>query len=83
MIILLEHLEQQSNATAHIQKLKEIVTELPDMKSENLNQLLEASDFNEAYHMFPGIRIKMNDGNNSSMLQRFCMSFFGNDRVAS
>ena len=48
MRILLVHLEQQSNATPHMQKLKEIVTELPDMKSENLNQLLEASDFNEA-----------------------------------
>ena len=44
------------------------------MKSENLNQLLEASDFNEAYHMFTDIRIKMNDENNSSTLQRFWIS---------
>ena len=29
------------------------------MKSENLNQLLEASDFNEAYNMFTDIRIKI------------------------
>ena len=45
------------------------------MKSENLNQLLEASDFNEAYHMFTDIRIKMNDENDSSTLQRFWISF--------
>ena len=45
------------------------------MKSENLNQLLETSDFNEAYHMFTDIRIKMNDENDSSTLQRFWISF--------
>lgn len=39
MITLLEHWEQQSNATRHKQKLKEIVAELSDKKSENLNQL--------------------------------------------
>ena len=40
-----------------------------------MNQLLEASDFNEAYHMFTDIRVKMNNENNSSMLQRFWNSF--------
>lgn len=69
--VLLVHLEQQSNATLHIIKLQEIVTERPDMKNENLNQLSEASDVNEAYPMFTDIRFKMNDKNNSSTLHRF------------
>lgn len=49
--------------------------ELLDMKIENLNQLLEVLDFNEAYIMFTEIRMKMNEENNSSTLQRFWISF--------
>lgn len=60
---LLEILEQQANAMSHMQKMKEIVTELPDMKSENLSQLLEASNFNDIYHIFTDIKIKLNDKN--------------------
>ena len=72
---VIEHLEQQSNATPHVQKLNEIVMELLDMKIENLNQLLEVLDFNKAYIMFTEIRMKMNEENNSSTLQRFWISF--------
>lgn len=45
------------------------------MKIENLNQLLEVLDFNKAYIMFTEIRMKMNEENNSSTLQRFWISF--------
>lgn len=71
MRVLLVHLEQQSNVTFNIKKLQDIVIEGPDMKNENVNQLSEASDVNEAYPMFTDIRIKMNDKNNSSTLHRF------------
>ena len=60
---LLENLEQQANAMSHMQKMKEIVTENPDMKSESLSQLLEASNFNDIYHIFTDIKIKLNDKN--------------------
>ena len=61
MIILLEHLKKQTNASPFIKNVERDCFRTSRHEKWKLKSTIEVSDFNEAYHMFTDINIKMND----------------------